>query len=26
LACEIEHHITRDVHDSLKFFLDKYLE
>ena len=26
LACEIEHHITRDVHDSLKIFLDKYLE
>jgi len=26
LACEIEHHITRDVQDSLKEFLDKYKE
>jgi DtxR family Mn-dependent transcriptional regulator len=26
LACEIEHHITRDVHDSFRKFLDKYLE
>lgn len=25
LACEIEHHITDDVQDSLKFFLDTYL-
>lgn len=26
LACEIEHHITRDVQYSLKEFLDKYKE
>ncbi len=25
LACEIEHHITNDVQDSLKNFLDTYL-
>lgn len=25
LACEIEHHITHDVQDSLKNFLDTYL-
>ena len=25
LACEIEHHITHDVQDSLKKFLDTYL-
>ena len=25
LACEIEHHITHDVQDSLKDFLDTYL-
>ena len=25
LACEIEHHITHDVQDSLKTFLDTYL-
>lgn len=25
LACEIEHHITDDVQDSLKIFLDTYL-
>ncbi|MFX1595312.1 MAG: metal-dependent transcriptional regulator [Promethearchaeota archaeon] len=26
LSCEIEHHITRDVKDSLEEFLSKYLE
>ncbi|MFX0034762.1 MAG: metal-dependent transcriptional regulator [Candidatus Hermodarchaeota archaeon] len=26
LSCEIEHHITRDVKDSLEEFLVKYLE
>ena len=25
LSCQIEHHITQDVKDSLKRFLDKYL-
>ena len=26
LSCEIEHHITRDVKDSLEEFLSKYLD
>ncbi len=25
VSCEIEHHITQDVHKSLKNFLDRYL-